>query len=61
MCLILQLNRALTQVSDYSTKLNPKEDNPEKQVAEFIHFLPVISYDGGSMKRFDAGDILDYT
>ncbi|WP_410687430.1 DEAD/DEAH box helicase [Avibacterium paragallinarum] len=55
------LNRALTQVSDYSTKLNPKEDNPEKQVAEFIHFLPVISYDGGSMKRFDAGDILDYT
>ncbi|WP_326938221.1 GIY-YIG nuclease family protein [Avibacterium sp. 21-595] len=54
------LNRALTQVSDYSTKLNPKEDNPEKQVAEFIHFLPVISYDGGAMKRFDAGDILDY-
>ncbi|MFZ7317907.1 DEAD/DEAH box helicase [Avibacterium avium] len=54
------LNRALTQVSDYSTKLNPTEDNPEKQVADFIHFLPVLSYDGGTMHRFDAGDILDY-
>ncbi|WP_418251526.1 DEAD/DEAH box helicase [Gallibacterium anatis] len=55
------LNRALSQISEYSTRLNPKEENPEKQVAEFIHFLPVLSYDGGSMKRFDAADILDYT
>lgn len=54
------LNRALTQISDYSTKLNPKEDNPKKQVSEFIHFLPVLSYDGGTMHRFDAEDILDY-
>ncbi|WKS99249.1 restriction endonuclease [Gallibacterium salpingitidis] len=55
------LNRALAQISEYSTRLDPKESNPEKQVAEFIHFLPVLSYDGGSMKQFNAADILDYT
>jgi len=39
--------------------LNVNESNPEKKVAEFINFLPVLAYDGSSMKQIDAQDILD--
>jgi hypothetical protein len=53
------LDRALKQISDYSCRLNVDEKNPEKKVAEFIKFLPVIAYDGSSMKQIDAGEILD--
>lgn len=53
------LNRALRQISDYSSRLNIHEGNPEKKVAEFINFLPVIAYDGSSMRQINAGDILD--
>ena len=53
------LNRALRQISDYSCRLNIHEGNPEKKVAEFINFLPVIAYDGSSMQQINAGDILD--
>lgn len=52
-------NRALKQIADYSCRLNVKEDNPEKKVEEFISFLPVLAYDGSSMKRIDAAGILD--
>jgi hypothetical protein len=53
------LDRALKQISDYSCRLNVEEKNPEKKVGEFIRFLPVIAYDGSSMKEIDAGEILD--
>ena len=53
------LDRALRQISDYSCRLNVDESNPEKKVAEFIHFLPVLAYDGSTMKQVDAQDILD--
>lgn len=53
------LDRALKQISDYSCRLNVNESNPEKKVAEFINFLPVLAYDGSSMKQVDAQDILD--
>ena len=53
------LDRALKQISDYSCRLNVNEGNPEKKVAEFINFLPVLAYDGSSMKQIDAQDILD--
>lgn len=53
------LDRALRQISDYSCRLNVEESNPEKKVAEFIHFLPVLAYDGSTMKQVDAQDILD--
>ena len=53
------LDRALKQISDYSCRLNVDEKNPEKKVGEFIKFLPVIAYDGSSMKQIDAGEILD--
>ncbi len=52
-------NRALQQIADYSNKLSPDEQNPEKKVKEFIQFLPVLSYDGSSMKEIDATGILD--
>lgn len=53
------LNRALKQISDYSRNLDTKGGNPENKVAEFIKFLPVLAYDGSSMRQVDAGEILD--
>ena len=53
------LDRALRQISDYSCRLNVEESNPEKNVADFIHFLPVLAYDGSTMKQINAQDILD--
>lgn len=53
------LDRALRQISDYSCRLNVNEDNPEKKVAEFINFLPVLAYDGSTMKQISAQDVLD--
>ncbi|MDR0852957.1 MAG: GIY-YIG nuclease family protein [Clostridiales Family XIII bacterium] len=53
------LDRALRQISDYSCRLDINESNPEKKVAEFISFLPVIAYDGSTMKQISASDILD--
>ena len=53
------LDRALRQISDYSCRLNVDESNPEKKVAEFINFLPVLAYDGSTMKQINAQDILD--
>ena len=52
-------DRALRQIADYSCRLNVNESNPESKVAEFIHFLPVLAYDGSSMKQIDAAGILD--
>jgi hypothetical protein len=52
-------DRALRQIADYSCRLNIDEANPEKKVAEFIQFLPVLAYDGSSMKQIDAAGILD--
>lgn len=52
-------DRALRQIADYSCRLNVTEDDPEKKVAEFINFLPVLAFDGSSMKRIDAAGILD--
>ncbi len=51
--------RALRQIADYSCRLNVNETNPEKKVEEFVSFLPVLAYDGSSMKQIDATGILD--
>lgn len=53
------LDRALRQISDYSCRLDINEGNPEKKVEEFIKFLPVIAYDGSTMKQISASEILD--
>lgn len=52
-------NRALSQIADYSCRLTVNDSNPEKKVEEFIKFLPVLAYDGSSMKQMDAAGILD--
>jgi hypothetical protein len=53
------LDRALRQIADYSCRLNVDESNPEKKVAAFINFLPVLAYDGSTMRQINAQDILD--
>jgi molybdopterin-guanine dinucleotide biosynthesis protein len=53
------LDRALRQIADYSCRLNVDESNPEKKVAEFINFLPVLAYDGSTMRQINAQDVLD--
>ena len=52
-------DRALRQIAEYSCRLNVDESNIEKKVEEFIHFLPVLAYDGSSMKQIDAAAVLD--
>ncbi|WP_298614233.1 GIY-YIG nuclease family protein [uncultured Thermosynechococcus sp.] len=52
-------DRALRQIADYSTRLNVNEDDPEKKVEEFIRFLPVLAYDGSSMRQIDAAGVLE--
>ncbi|MBQ9084783.1 MAG: GIY-YIG nuclease family protein [Clostridia bacterium] len=53
------LDRALRQISDYSCSLDVNESNPEKKVADFIRFLPVLAYDGSKMTEISAQDVLD--
>lgn len=53
-------NRALKQLSDYSSKLNPSIDIPlERKVAAFISFLPILAYENGILHEIEAKDILD--
>lgn len=34
---------------------------PEKKVAEFNNFLPVLAYDGSKMRQISVQDVLDIT
>ncbi len=52
-------DRALRQIAEYSCRLSVNESDPEKKVEEFISYLPVLAYDGSSMKQIDAAGILD--
>ncbi len=52
-------DRALVQLRDYAENLGMGVDNQEKKVADLIHFLPVLAYDGSSMKQIDAAGVLD--
>ena len=60
-CYILDFapNRALSQIAEYSSKLNPENADPEAWVRDFIKFLPVLAYDWSSMKEIDAIGILN--
>ena len=53
-------NRALRQIAEYSCRLSVNDHNPEQKVGEFIHFLPILAYDGTSMREIDAAGILDF-
>lgn len=54
------IDRALKQIADYGSKLDVKEASAERKVAEFIKFLPVLAFDGASMRQADAEDILNF-
>lgn len=52
-------DRALRQIEEYSCRLNIEDINPEQKVADFIQFLPVLSYDGMTMKNISPSELLD--
>lgn len=54
-------NRALREVVDYAEKLSVNRNaGPVDKVDEFTHFLPILQFDGSSMKSVDASEILDF-
>jgi len=53
-------NRALRLITDYSCRLNVNESNPESKVNEFIKFLPVLCFDGSSMRQINSQEVLDF-
>ncbi len=55
------LNRALTQIKEYAKGLNVNGESIERNVEEFTKFLPVLAYDGSTMKQINAAEILDIT
>lgn len=54
-------NRALRQIADYGSRLATDETMPEQRIAELVGFLPVLAYDGSSMRQLNAEAILDIT
>lgn len=56
-------NRALHQIVDYATRLradDPSIRDDQKAVDEFMEFLPVLAFDGHSMRELNASDVIDY-
>ena len=53
-------NRALKLLSEYSCKLNVEQKSSESKVDDFIKFLPVICFDGSSMRQINAQEVLDF-
>jgi hypothetical protein len=52
-------NRALRQIADYGSRLATDETTPEQRIGELVGFLPVLAYDGSSMRQLNAEAILD--
>lgn len=53
-------NRALRLISEYSSRLDLRDKTSvEERVAEFLNFLPVLSYDGFEMRPLDARELMD--
>ena len=54
-------NRALREVVTYANQLDVDSNRRiTDMVDEFINFLPILQFDGSSMKRVDATEILDF-
>ena len=52
--------RAIKLISDYVSGLGVGDKRkPEEQIQEFLHFLPILSYDGYVMQSLDAKSVLD--
>jgi hypothetical protein len=64
-CYVLDFspNRALRLIVEYATKLRSTtaaEFNEEAALEEFMEFLPVLAFDGSTMSKVSAGDVIDY-
>lgn len=64
-CYVLDFspNRALRLIVEYATKLRPTtaaDIDEEAALDEFMEFLPVLAFDGSTMSKVSAGDIIDY-
>lgn len=54
-------NRALREVVTYANQLDVDSNRRiTDKVDEFINFLPILQFDGSSMKQVDATEILDF-
>ena len=54
-------NRALREVVTYANQLDIDSGRRiTDKVNDFINFLPILQFDGSSMKRVDATEILDF-
>lgn len=62
-CYVLDFapSRALKLVANYSNELGSVGDHrrPEERLEEFVHFLPILCYDGHQMQKLNANEILD--
>ena len=53
--------RALRLLAEYATQVaSDPSASMEEKVAEFLHFLPVLCFEGSSMEQLDAGPLLDF-
>ena len=55
--------RALRLIVEYATKLRTTslaEFEEERALQEFIEFLPILAFDGSTMRTVNAGDVIDY-
>ena len=56
------IDRSLKQLAEYNSNLKSTNGitNPQGQLTEFVHFLPVLAYEGYLMEEVDAVKILEY-
>ncbi len=53
-------NRTLRLISEYCFRLNNNRKHTEQNIKDFIKFLPVLCFDGSSMKNLNPNEVLDY-
>lgn len=54
-------NRALTLLSEYGLRLAAQSDEtPEQAVGKLINYLPIFGFQGGTMTKLEASDVLDW-
>ena len=64
-CYVLDFspNRALRLIVEYATKLKSvaaSEYQRDEALSEFMEFLPILAFDGSTMSRVSAADVITY-
>ena len=54
-CVLVKDNKIIGQGFHHKTG----EDNAEKKIAEFIHYLPILHYGGISLTQISAHEVLE--